>query len=210
MEKKSKIHHKFTRLLRCCNRVKSYSEDVKTFIDSHSTNSVKNIIIVRTPIEHLLQNTIYLLAPNAKKDGTLYHLQLILTLDNEETFILEKCATINIESPFTLSEKSEQMIVDIDLAIPLPTLLENTKKIMGKKRYFWYSAKDSNCQDFALSVLKGNNLFNTNYETFIKQNTSNIFEGKEGEKINTLFNVVTDIDANVIMVEENILKIIQD
>lgn len=203
MESKKSI---FQKMFNCFTPTNSYPDDVKDFILKYSKNFVRNIVIVKTPLENLLQSTIYLLAPEAKVDGTLYHLQLILTLDNDKKFILEKCATINIQSTYSVSDKSKQLVVDMNKPILFDTLLTNTKNFMGTKRYFWYSAKDSNCQDFALSVLKSNNLSNEQYETFIKQNTSNIFDGKIGNKISIIFNGVTDIDADFVIEEEKIFK----
>jgi hypothetical protein len=36
--------------------------------------------------------------------------------------------------------------------------MEKTKQYMGTKKFFGYSARDNNCQDFLLSVFKANNI----------------------------------------------------
>ena len=46
---------------------------------------------------------------------------------------------------------------------------------MGSK-YFTYSAKDNNCQDFILAVLKANNIGNEEDYSFVKQDTKSLFE----------------------------------
>jgi hypothetical protein len=46
---------------------------------------------------------------------------------------------------------------------------------MGNK-FFTYSAKDNNCQDFLVNILKANNIGNTDDFNFIKQDTKQLFK----------------------------------
>ena len=59
---------------------------------------------------------------------------------------------------------------------------------MGSK-YFPYSAKDNNCQDFILSIFRSNNLSTKEREDFIKQDTKKLFTPKSRKLANT----ITDI-----------------
>lgn len=56
--------------------------------------------------------------------------------------------------------------------------LENTKKRMGGK-FFGYSAKDNNCQDFIASFLQSNKIGSPEDIAFVKQETKSLFEGND-------------------------------
>ena len=41
--------------------------------------------------------------------------------------------------------------------------MEKTKEYMGDKKFFGYSAKDNNCQDFIVAILRSNSIGSISY-----------------------------------------------
>jgi hypothetical protein len=70
---------------------------------------------------------------------------------------LEKNATINITDVMNAKEDTEYFNVNYptENIVSFNTLLEKTRKRMGRK-YFLYSSKSNNCQDFLLNVFDAN------------------------------------------------------
>jgi hypothetical protein len=78
--------------------------------------------------------------------------------------------------------------------LTLEFILDNARKIQGGK-FFKYSARDNNCQDFILAVLNGSNIGNQSDREFVKQDTKSLFGNMTG--LRKLSNTVTDIGAKV-------------
>ena len=55
-------------------------------------------------------------------------------------------------------------------AVTVDNFLLNAEKAMGNK-YFIYSSKNSNCQDYCVGLLTNNGVTDTNILGFIKQDT---------------------------------------
>jgi len=107
----------------------------------------------------------------------LFHLFAVITLEGGKKIMTEKNEVIIIsESIPARSEKAEYRQVASVPSITLEQLFANNKAKMGDK-YFTYSAKDNNCQDYLLSLLKASNIGTEEDYKFIKQDTKQLFEG---------------------------------
>ena len=73
--------------------------------------------------------------------------------------------------------------------------MENTRKRMGQK-YFTYSSKSNNCQDFLMNVFDTNNIGGQVEREFIKQDTRKIFNSNPGY-LKTFSNLVTGAGARL-------------
>jgi hypothetical protein len=107
---------------------------------------------------------------------TLWHLYILLTLDDGNVLRLEKNSVLSLKLNAKDDEHTESMPVEYPKGklITLNTLLENTRKAMGKK-YFLYNAKGNNCQHYLKSVLMSNDLGTPEEIDFIFQSTREIF-----------------------------------
>ena len=74
-------------------------------------------------------------------------------------------------------------------------LLERTRKRMGRK-YFTYSSKSNNCQDFLLNVFDANEIGGSEEREFIKQDTRKIFNNNPNY-LKRLSNTITDLGAKI-------------
>lgn len=78
--------------------------------------------------------------------------------------------------------------------------VENTIKKMGNA-FFNYDGLRNNCQDFILAVLHGNGIHNSQYDSWIKQNTDEIFKSTPSF-MRKVMNKVTDIANRAQILEE--------
>lgn len=120
----------------------------------------------------------------------LFHLFLYVKTD-QNYFIIEKNDVITI-SRKSIPNKSQTMSVNIASNYTMNSLLEKTRNYMGNK-FFTYSGSHNNCQFFIDSILKSNQLSNSENNKFIMQDTRHLFE--KNERFRKLANTVTDIAA---------------
>ena len=176
-----------------------YPQDQKNLIGDLGDMTVRHIRIGRTPLPTLLNTAINIATLGAFKKALnrspydkLYHLFIILTLDNGKTMLLEKNAAINMQlNPPTPPKGTTYMDVNaIPSTLTFKLLLENTKTLMGTK-FFPYDSIKNNCQDFILSVFKANHLLTQPIVDFVKQDVNGLFKNFNNTK--KLMNVVTNL-----------------
>lgn len=116
----------------------------------------------------------------------LFHLALNIST-NEGNYNLDKQAVLTFEKG---DAKGEKLKINAPDSSTIQTLIDNTKKRMGKSKYTSYNAKSNNCQDFLLNILDSNSIDTPEATTFIKQDSDAIFKGlpKYADKI---LNVIT-------------------
>jgi hypothetical protein len=123
----------------------------------------------------------------------LFHLFMVITLESGKKIMIEKNEVIVISEAIPArSEKAQYRKVPPpphQNHINFKTLMDNAQKRMGNK-YFTYSAKDNNCQDFLVNVLKANNIGNQDDFNFIKQDTKQLF--KDLPYLRKFANSITD------------------
>jgi len=164
--------------------------------------------VCRTPVQQLVQMALNVVSlgefqkriENSDYDD-IFHLYLVITLKDGNTFTLEKNAIIELNQVSNTfhREKSECRNIQINRDnITLKDLLTKTEQQMGN-RFYTYSAKNNNCQEFVIQILKSNQLGDENIYDFIKQNTKQLFVNDSylrklsnsvtslGEKASTLF-----------------------
>lgn len=177
----------------------NYTSSDIDYIKKYGDNMIVKMRLMRTPVREMI-----IQALNAASFGKfqkenpydkLFHLAVILTLDNNISLKLEKNATINITDVINAKEETEYFDVNYptENIINFNGLLENTRKRMGRK-YFTYSAKSNNCQDFLLNVFDANNIGGTDEREFIKQDTRKIFNANPSY-LKRLSNTITDLGA---------------
>jgi hypothetical protein len=85
------------------------------------------------------------------------------------------------------------MPVCIPTGLTLNVLLERTQNEMCG-RFLTYSARDNNCQDFILAMLKSNNLATPPNILFVKQGTQHLFTPELRRIANTITNIAGAAD----------------
>jgi hypothetical protein len=173
--------------------------NVKKILDKEGEQIISKIVIARNPVGSALITALSVASMGQFKKNLeaspydkLFHLKLILTLQNGKKVALEKVERVSMTLNPKTEKGQEDMDVLFDKTITLNQLYHNAEIRMGDK-FYPYSARDNNCQNFVLNVLQGSNIGNEKEYEFIKQNTTSLF-GDE-TFLRKLSNTITDVGA---------------
>jgi len=184
---------------------KGYSPSMMRILEKYGAERIIKIEIQRNPLNWLLTGvlnafTMGELAKNNPYDK-LFHLKIVITTDKGHRFALEKTQVIGMVLDPKPNTGMEGLVVPITHYLTTNELLENTKKLMGDD-FLPYSAKDNNCQDFIISILKANELDSPENTKFIKQDIVELFAKIDNENniYRKTINTLTDLAgrANVL------------
>jgi hypothetical protein len=161
----------------------------KRVIDKYGITEIDRFEIMRAPIVSGVRtflNVISLGSLSRKLKeldyDNIFHLSMVVIFKNGDKITIEKNERINIEEGVKYQNEEGLQLKHLSLeevGIPkltLNELLSNTLNYMGKYKFYSYSAKNNNCQDFILAILKSNNINIPEVEEFIKQDTQEIFK----------------------------------
>lgn len=131
---------------------------------------------ISSGIKHIVENKQIL----KEHYDTLFHLGIILQLDNgilinvdkDQVIHINKINKMPIESIITGTELKEVSLNGHILS--LDQIIENTIKQMGIKRFEFYDPIHSNCQDLILNLIKANGYGSKQDEIFIKQDLTEL------------------------------------
>jgi hypothetical protein len=178
-------------------------ESVKNALNKIGDNNIVSARLGRTPVQAIIQGALKTIV-NIPYDD-LFHLFIELTLDNGQTWILEKIERINLVKENRSSKKGAEFTSSFPVNKTVNELFINTKNKMGNK-FLPYQSANNNCQIFIIGVLDGNELNNSERTSFVKQDTKSIF--KNNPALRKFANTLTDIGgyANAIMQSTDLLK----
>lgn len=160
---------------RVANQNISYTTSTGKLLSEHGHKKIVGMTVMRTPIQasKLLKYAKVSLA--TKPYDTLYHLFMMVLLEDGTKLTLEKNENISI-SMYNGRPGTESSVIARVPKRALSVLLQKTESRMGRN-YHRYDAIDNNCQDFLISVLAANN-FGAGSKKFIKQDVSDLVGSK--------------------------------
>lgn len=178
-----------------------YPQDQKTILSQFGNMIVRHIQIGRTPLPSLLTQALNIATLGAFSKALkrspydkLYHLFVILTLDNNKTMLVEKNEAINMKINPQAAPKTTTYfdVAQIPSTLTFSTLMANTQRALGSK-FFSYDSTKNNCQDFIIAMFKSNSILTQPIYNFVKQDVGTLFQNFENTK--KLMNVVTDLGS---------------
>jgi hypothetical protein len=157
---------------------------VRKIVEKEGNELVKKIYVCRKPLNKALiafGNIITL--GNLKKAqqkysyDDLFHLFSVVVLANGNEYLLEKNEVINMKSFAVSKITSDTEFIEINVGhnLTLNELFKNTENYMGGK-YLVYDAITNNCQVFISSILKSNNLNDSEINNFIMQDIPSVLD----------------------------------
>lgn len=155
----------------------------KKIMESYGDKVITKIVIQRAPIKTVPVDALMNLITNGNFNKSLkefgydklFHLFMIITLEDQTEISLEKNETIQMKKSPT---KSDFETINVNLSgkvITLNELMEKTSNLMGNK-FFPYNPINNNCQDFISSVMKAIGLNTSAIDTFVNQPVDKLFE----------------------------------
>ena len=158
----------------------NYPPSARKVLETHGSKPIKSMVIIRQPIQSFINkvfNGLTFGAFQKKLDelpyDDLFHLRMVVTLDDGTRIQIEKADVINISTTITAHSRQEEMSVPINKSLTLTDLVNGGQKVLGSNT-FSYRAFGNNCQDYQMALLKGSSLDTPALSTFIKQDTSEL------------------------------------
>jgi hypothetical protein len=189
----------------------SYNNTSQKSIQQFGDSPITSMQIIRTPVKKFLLSIVNIISLGQlqllmQKYGfdKLFHLALIVTLQNGKKLVVEKNEQINISDRISIAKDTETMQVSISTPLTLNQLLKNSLNAVGKERFFIYDAfnrgNGGNCQDFILYLLKASHLLTPQYHDFVFQDLTELFK-KLPSYVGDVARVATDTasDANTLI-----------
>lgn len=151
-----------------------YSPSVRSWIARNGEKEIVKMRARRKPVERGIQalmNVVTLgeFEKKAKSVGfdEVYHLGLVLELNDGSQWVLEKLAQIAV-SKFD-GDWQASVIVPMTKAIRVGEFLERGRKKDGDMDWFTYDAFKNNCQAFVRTCLEANGLWKPHIAEFVLQ-----------------------------------------
>lgn len=160
---------------------KNYPPFFRKFKKKYGDIKIKSITVCKKPIEKTFDSIINLVSLGQfqkNKDklnyDDMFHLYLLLELENGKLVRLEKNQVMNIG--FTKKPSKSTACENVDIEgrdISINSLLDIAQKNIGDNFYL-YDGEDNNCQIFVNNVLKYSDILTPRLNKFIMQDTKKI------------------------------------
>jgi hypothetical protein len=180
-----------------------YPPKVRSIMSKYGNDNIRSMEVRRTPLGKVLTAaldifTFYQIERNNPYDE-LYHLHLAVILANGTIITIEKNEVIDMAVNPPPREQTQTKTVSLNGHYTINSIMRNTKQRMGDK-FFVYSARNCNCQDFILNILVANHLATPELADFIKQDAIRIF----GDMVHfrKFSNSLTDFAGRLNVVQE--------
>lgn len=154
------------------------------YLEKHGNAKITQIYVCREPVHSIVQKVLNILSLGTYKKekkrlgfDEIFHLGLVLKLNDGSDCLMEKTATLEIKPGHLFGET--RMVAPNGKILTLNEFVFNAEKYMGS-RFFSYNADINNCQVLVIDSLKANNLLNPEIDSFVKQDTKQLFSKLPG------------------------------
>lgn len=183
-----------------------YPPKCRKILKDNGDAIITEMKIKRTPVPSILTSALSGLSfgqfgKNQKDAGydTLFHLFLEMRTVNGRRLQVEKNEVINMDiDPPERPNTEMRTVKNVPQGMTFQQIMDNTQQKQGGK-YFLYSSRDNNCQDYILAVLESNGCGDAEDYAFVKQDTKKLYDNLSG--LRKISNTLTDLGgrANVAM-----------
>jgi hypothetical protein len=182
-----------------------YSPKINKILQEEGNLKVRSLQIGKNPLNSLLSGALKFTSGGNNSQfskgfadsnfDSLYHLFMEIRLENNGMLTLEKTSTVSLTQGLGPQGSSIQRmdVQPLPADLTLNELMSRTRSYMGNK-FFGYSAKNNNCQDFILAVCGSNHLGNNKVNEFVKQKTQSFFTNGFRKFTNTITNLGGTVD----------------
>ncbi|MBS1737343.1 MAG: hypothetical protein JSS98_12165 [Bacteroidetes bacterium] len=185
----------------------NYPPAERNIIQQYGNDKIIGITIYREPLDEKINglvNAITLGKFNSIKNkysiDELYHLFMVVTLENSVPILVEKNEVINLHQYPAIKPKAQKFVLNIppNFNCTFKQLLDAGQAYMGKD-WFTYDPLSNNCQRFIMSILNAQpNLIKANptANQFVVQNVSGL-ERDLTPATKSLFNGITGLASRL-------------
>ena len=170
---------------------------VRSLLKKNGDKIIASAVINRKPVQKQLTSLLNAVSFGQFKKNIssapydeLFHLSIVLNTTDGKRIMVEKNEVINMS--MTPKKGGETYpITPFSTGKTLNEIMENTRKKMGDTKFFSYSARNNNCQDFIMSLLQANGMGDADEFKFVKQDTKQMFKGLK--TLSTVADFITDM-----------------
>ena len=183
-----------------------YSNKIKKILKNYGSKKIRAIRIGRRPIDTRVEKAFNIISLGkwAKlRDkyyyDTLFHLFLVLTLEDGTVLTLEKNSIVTMTESDPRCSQPNVDCIELNYpadSITVNELVQKPLTRIGKEAYFIYDPFSANCQIFVSEILKTFNLLTIKAKQFIYQDIGDIVT-RLPFYVRWAAKAVTDIDATV-------------
>jgi hypothetical protein len=164
----------------------------RAIVEKYADNIVVGATIKKTPVSAVLTGALDAVSmSNQFGKQTLYHLFLVLQLDNGTRLTVEKGEVVKM----AVNERSRPNELALNVAVApnltFSDLVSRSQQQMGDL-FLRYSARDSNCQRFVFEILSANGMGTQEASDFVLQDTKSKFDSTTSNTSN----FITDLGAS--------------
>lgn len=193
-------------------RTDSFNNASSRVIKAVGDTPIVGIAILRTPIHGMIDKLINIVSlgkwneiKNKLAYDKVFHLAMLVTLKGGRQVIMEKNEVINIGGSYSVTPKTEKIIVPISGQHSINSILNNARRLMGDGPFFAYQGFKNNCQDFIYNLLQASGLLNPSAAKFIKQDVTELVKQSEHTAVLADALTYTAATANKLMGRGNTL-----
>lgn len=155
----------------------------RKLMEQYGDKVITKIVIQRAPIKTVPVDTLMNLITKGNFNKSLkeygydklFHLFMVITLEDQTEISLEKNETIQMKKSPTKSDFETLNVSLSGKVITLNELMEKTSNLMGSN-FFPYHPINNNCQTFISGVMKAIGLNTSQIDTFVNQPVEKLFE----------------------------------
>ena len=187
---------------------KDLSKNDKAFYNKVKSISMVSMMVVRKPLASVFGKLLNLVSGGKwnqalanQPHDKLFHLYVLMTYMDGGTVkfaLTERNETVRFRSAGSadfVDNKSDVMQVPYNAnSLTLGAVFDNAVKV-GGSGIWTYDFNKNNCQDYVMTLLRGNNLLNPELEKFVKQDTKELVEKTLHPAVQAGLTAVTDIAA---------------
>jgi len=155
------------------NNSPGFPPQVAKLIKINGNSPIVKMTLCRSVVPTAIRKLMFKLS-NSNQERILYHLYVLIKLENGVTLNVQKNERIDVSTKFP--KPAQTMEVDQDMiGLNLNRLFAGAKYALGNDKFYSYNASSNNCQNFIQAIMRAGKLLTPERNDFIKQDTSDIF-----------------------------------
>lgn len=166
-------------------RLDGYDNKTTDMLRMVGDKTITKLQIYKAPLKEAFNTALDLISlgkwSKAKKKfgfDTFFHLGLLATLDDGQTYIVEKLDRPSVSQDFNLNDAGVELL-DVPLQgreLTINKMLEDARKAVGDKKFFEYDSFRNNCQFFVRMLLDNQGLYTEKEKNFFFQDISQMVD----------------------------------
>ena len=163
--------------------VDSYTKYQKNILKKYGNYKVNKIYLIKNTVDildnYFIKSIIKIFTPESKiiLNNNFKHCALICELKRNKEhklILIEKNASLRIRPNFNIKEGKLLKTIKLEKDWKFKDILNNTKKRVGKKKFFYWDIFENNCQHLIKELLITLEKYNNENEKFIIQDVNHL------------------------------------